>query len=92
MDNLNNQKTMNADSVFGRRFLNSKSLYLYCFNTLPSIHFVGDINGEKAYKAFKEKFEALIQSEHSFQTNKTFLSSLKLFSNSRRLRKVLSLL
>ena len=29
MDNLNNQKTMDANSVFGRRFLNSMSLYLY---------------------------------------------------------------
>lgn len=67
MDNLSNQKTMSANSVFGKRFLNSRSLYLYCFNALPSIHFVGSINGEKAYKAFKEKFTALIQSEHQIR-------------------------
>ena len=67
MDNLSNQKTMSANSVFGKRFLNSKSLYLYCFNTLPSIHFVGSINGEKAYSAFKEKFASLVQSEHQIR-------------------------
>jgi hypothetical protein len=67
MDNLNNHKTMNADSIFGKRFLNSKSLYLYCFNALPSIHFMGNINGEKAYKAFKEKYASVIQSEHQIR-------------------------
>lgn len=67
MDNLNNQKTMNADSIFGKRFLNSKSLYLYCFNALPSIHFIGNINGEKAYRAFKEKYASVIQSEHQIR-------------------------
>jgi hypothetical protein len=67
MDNLNNQKTMNADSVFGKRFLNSKSLYLYCFNALPSIHSIGNINGEKAYRAFKEKFASAIKSEHQIR-------------------------
>jgi hypothetical protein len=67
MDNLNNQKMMSANSVFGKRFLNSKSLYLYCFNALPSIHFVGSINGEKAYKAFKATFASLFQSEHQIR-------------------------
>ena len=67
MDNLNNQKTINADSIFSKRFLNSKSLYLYCFNALPSIHFIGNINGEKAYRAFKEKFASLVKSEHQIR-------------------------
>ena len=67
MDNSSTQKTMAADSIFGKRFLNSKSLYLYCFNTFPSIHFIGDIKGEKAYKAFKEKFGSMIQSEHQIR-------------------------
>jgi hypothetical protein len=67
MDNLNNQKTINANSVFGRRFLDSKALYLYHFNALPSLHSIGSINGEKGYKAFKEKFALLIQSEHQIR-------------------------
>ena len=67
MDSLHNQKTISADSVFSQRFLNSKSLYLYCFSALPSIHYVGDINGEKAYGAFKERFAELIRSEHQIR-------------------------
>jgi hypothetical protein len=64
MDNLNNQRTINANSVFGKRFLDCKALYLYHFNALPSVHAFSDINGEKAYKAFKERHGALVQSEH----------------------------
>jgi hypothetical protein len=67
MDNFNNQKTMNASSVFGRRFLDSKALYLYHFNALPSLHSIGSINGEKGYVAFKEKFGSLILSEHQIR-------------------------
>lgn len=53
--------------MFGNRFLNSKSLYLHCFNALPNVHYIGNINGEKAYAAFKEKFSALVRSEHQIR-------------------------
>jgi SpoVK/Ycf46/Vps4 family AAA+-type ATPase len=67
MDNLNNQRTIDASTVFGQRFLNSKSLYLYRFNNLPSLHFISDLQGEKAYKAFKEAFADLIVSEYQYR-------------------------
>ena len=67
MDNSIHQKTIDANSVFGRRFLNSMSLYLYQFNNLPSRHFIGSIEGEKAYKAFKEMFADLIVSEFQYR-------------------------
>lgn len=67
MDSLNNQRVIDANSVFADRFLNSKSLYLYRFHNLPSIHFIGNIEGEKAYKAFKETFADLIASEHHYR-------------------------
>jgi hypothetical protein len=67
MSNLINQKTIDANSVFGKRFLNSMSLYLYQFNNLPSLHFIGNIEGEKAYKAFKEIFADLIVSEYQYR-------------------------
>lgn len=67
MDNTITQKTISADSVFSRRFLNCKSLFLYCFNAIPSVHFIGNINGEKAYTAFKEKFASLVRSEHQIR-------------------------
>src|SRR5687768_15562759 len=67
MDNFNNQKMIDANSVFAKRFLNSKSLYLYHFNRLPSMHFISDINGEKAYNAFIEMFSDQISSEHQYR-------------------------
>jgi len=67
MDNLNNQKTIDANSVFAKRFLNSKSLYLYQFNRLPSVHFMNNLDGEKAYQAFKKEFEGLVASEHQYR-------------------------
>ena len=67
MGNSKHQKTIDANSVFGRRFLNSMSLYLYQFNNLPSRHFIGNIEGEKAYKAFKEMFADLIVSEFQYR-------------------------
>lgn len=67
MDNLIHQKTIDANSVFGKRFLNSMSLYLYQFNNLPSLHFIGNIEGEKAYSAFKETFADLILFEYQYR-------------------------
>ena len=48
MDNIIHQGTIDANAVFGKRFLNSMSLYLYQFNHLPSLHFIGNIEGGKA--------------------------------------------
>lgn len=67
MDNLNNRKTMDANAVFADRFLNSKSLYLYRFNNLPSLHFIANIEGEKAYSAFKEAFAGMIVAEYQYR-------------------------
>jgi hypothetical protein len=67
MDNLNTQRTIDATSLFAQRFLDSKALYLYHFNNLPSLHFVSNLDGEKAYKAFKETFSELIVSEYQYR-------------------------
>lgn len=67
MDNLKTQKTIDANAVFGKRFLESRSLYLQQFNRLPSLHFISALDGEKAYAAFKEVFAELIVSEHQYR-------------------------
>ena len=64
MDNLYNQKVINANNVFGDSFLDSKILYLYSFIVLPNIHFIGQIDGEKAFMAIKEKFATNIVNIH----------------------------
>lgn len=68
MNTLDNQKMIDANAVFDKHFLNSKSLYLYRFNQLPNLHFINGIEGEKAYKAFKETFADLIVSEYKYRS------------------------
>lgn len=67
MDNLYNQRTMDANAVFGQRFLDSKSMYLQYFNRPPSIHFIKGIDGEKACEAFRDRFGELIASEFQYR-------------------------
>jgi len=67
MDNLYNQTVIDINNVLGKRFFNTKSLYLYHFNVLPNVHFVSMIDGEKAFKAFKENFSTLITNVHQYR-------------------------
>ncbi len=64
MDNLYSQKVINANNVFTDSFLDAKILYLYCFNMLPSINFIGQIDGEKTFEVIKEKFAGRIKDIH----------------------------
>jgi hypothetical protein len=64
MDNLYNQKVISANNVFTDSFLDAKMLYLYRFNLLPSIHYIGQIDGEKAFSMIKEKFGESIKNVH----------------------------
>jgi len=67
MDNLYSQKIINTNNVFNDRFLDTKIFYLYCFNMLPSLNFVNNVDGEKAFAAFKEKFGELISYVHRYR-------------------------
>ena len=64
MENLFSQKVINANNVFCDSFLDAKILYLYSFNLLPNIHYIGQIDGEKAFAAIKEKFAGNIKNIH----------------------------
>jgi hypothetical protein len=64
MDNLYSQKVISANNVFTDSFLDAKILYLYSFNLLPSINFIGQIDGEKTFTAIKEKFAGNIKNIH----------------------------
>ena len=71
MDNLYNQKIINANNVFDDRFLDTKILYLYCFNMLPSLSFMNQVDGEKAFSVFKERYAGLILNIHQYRWYKT---------------------
>lgn len=67
MDNFNDDRTMNAIQLFDRRYIETKTLYLYYFQALPDIHYINCIDGEKAFEAFKEKFASLIVNVHKYR-------------------------
>ena len=67
MDNLIEQRIINANSVFSNRYLDCKALYMYCFNSVPSISFINHIDGEKAFEAFKSKYSLGIRSVHRYR-------------------------
>lgn len=66
-EDLANQKIINANNVFDDRFLETKTLYLYWFNSLPCLNFVNNVDGEKAFAMFKERYQPLIQQVHQYR-------------------------
>ncbi len=61
------QNIFNASSIFDNGFLCGKALYLYCFNIIPSVNYIGNIDGEKAFHAIKEKFASIVKSVHAYR-------------------------
>lgn len=60
MDNLFNQKVINANSVFDDCFVDAKSLYLHAFNKLPCRSYIGQLDGEKSFDSVRERFAGQI--------------------------------
>jgi hypothetical protein len=71
MDNLYTQKIINANNIFSDYFLDIKTLYLYCFNTLPSLSYISHVDGEKAFEVFKEKYSQQIKHVHQYRWYKS---------------------
>ncbi len=67
MEHSNEQKVINANSIFDNGYLCGKSLYLYCFGQIPSAHYINNIDGEKAFEAIKKAFAHLIKSVHGYR-------------------------
>ena len=68
MDNLIEQRVISANSVFTNHYLDSKALYMYCFNSVPCISFINHIDGEKAFEVLKERYSCHIRSVHRYRT------------------------
>ncbi|MEP6845143.1 MAG: hypothetical protein ABI861_04040 [Panacibacter sp.] len=66
MDNSHSQQTTNYINVFDNRFLSAKNLYMHYFGTLPNLNYIGGVDGEKAYMAFKEKHNNSIKHVHQY--------------------------
>ena len=67
MENLFSQKVISANNVFDDNFLDTKILYLYCFNELPSLNFINQVDGEKVFELFKEKYAGIINKVHKYR-------------------------
>ena len=71
MKTIFNKKVFRSQSVFDGKFIESKAMFLHCFNSLPSIHFMNQIDGEKAFNLFTEQFADLIEAVHQYRWYKT---------------------
>lgn len=67
MDNQQLSNVINASALFDSYFMDGKSLYLHCFNALPNVSYIGNIDGEKAYKAFTTQFKEGIARIHQYR-------------------------
>ena len=67
MDNFTGQRIINANSIFSNHYLDSKAVYMYFFERVPCISFINQIDGEKAFIAFQQKYAANIQSVHGYR-------------------------
>ena len=61
------QKILDTNSVFSGRYLDNRALYMYSFKNVPCIGYVEQIDGERAFNAFKEKYASMIHSIHSYR-------------------------
>jgi hypothetical protein len=62
-----NQKPIYTNNIFDKRFLDIKNLYVYCFGIIPNLNFISDVDGEKAFAAFKQKCGNLISRIHQYR-------------------------
>jgi SpoVK/Ycf46/Vps4 family AAA+-type ATPase len=67
MKNLYNQQTTATDYLFEGDLVDVKVLFLQRFNKIPSINYIGDIDGEKAFTTIKEKFATQIKDIHQYK-------------------------
>jgi ATPase family associated with various cellular activities (AAA) len=67
MENLYNQKVIDANQLFDNRYLESKKLYLYHFDFIPSVYFINSIDGEKTFVKFTERFGSHIEAIYTYR-------------------------
>ena len=64
------QRVIDSNNVFSNYFIDSKALYMYYFNKVPSISVVSQIDGERAFDAVMERYGNLVKEVHSYRCYK----------------------
>src|SRR6202051_4648240 len=67
MENVFSREMINLNDLFDDYFLDARNLYLHCFNALPNHFYIGQIDGEKAFGVFKEKFGSKISQVYQYR-------------------------
>jgi hypothetical protein len=67
MENIISDKIVNINDLFNDDYLDARSLYLHSFNALPNQLFIGQIDGEKAFMEFKDRFAGRIGRVYRYQ-------------------------
>lgn len=60
------ERTITTNDVFDHTYISGGNLYLHCFNKIPSLTLIDCIDGEKALKAFAEKYGEMIRATHNY--------------------------
>ena len=67
MENFYANKIIDAKAIFNDHFVDGRMLFLYHFNRLPSHSFIGQVDGEKVFESFREKFADRIRYVHQYK-------------------------
>jgi ATPase family protein associated with various cellular activities (AAA) len=83
MENLFDQKIFNANYLFDDYYLSARSLYAQMYKGLPSVSYIGQVDGEKSLDVLKEKlgdritgifqYQCYHQKKKAFRFNTTLL-------------------
>lgn len=68
MENIFQQRVINANNLLDDTYISAKALYLHMYNALPSISLIQNIQGEKLFNALKLQFADWIAQVHSSNT------------------------
>lgn len=60
------RRVITTNSIFNDNYLDSKQLYMYTFESIPSVHLTQDIDDRKAWDEFRKVFSADIKSIHQY--------------------------
>lgn len=66
MNSFSSRTVMNANDLFDGNFINSRALYLQCFQKLPCINYIDAVDGEKAFEVFRKQYARFIKDIHRY--------------------------
>ena len=66
MDTQIQQQILNANGIFGRDFLDSKTFFMYCYRQPPSMSWVTHIDMDKALKYLRKEYAGAIKEVYQY--------------------------